>query len=225
MNRLTPSAFPDPNLASPDGLVAYGGEITPQRLIDAYSHGVFPWFDDDEHPVLWWSPDPRAVMAPKDLHVSKSLTKRLRSAGYRVTADQAFGDVTAACAAPRKTSEGTWITPNMRAGYRALHDMGLAHSVETWREGDLVGGLYGVSLGRMFFGESMFSRAADASKIALVHLARNLDAKGFALIDCQIPSDHLISLGAKTMPRRNFLALVADNNAVPTSRGHWTFDA
>lgn len=218
------SSFPDPNQASADGLIAYGGDVGPERLIDAYSHGIFPWFNDDDEPVLWWSPDPRTVIAPSDLHISRSLAKRLRSDRFRVTVDEAFADVTAACAEPRKTSTGTWITPRMRAGYQALHEMGLAHSVETWSGGELAGGLYGVSLGRMFFGESMFARVPDASKVALAHLAHQLEAWDYTLIDCQLPNEHLATLGAREIPRRDFLALVRANTAKATRQGHWTFD-
>ena len=224
MKRLSRSAFPDPNGATPDGLVAYGTDLTPSLLIDAYSHGIFPWFDDDAEPVLWWSPDPRAVMAPADMHISKSLAKRIRSGVFHVTVDMAFAEVTAACAEPRANSGGTWITRKMRAAYRQLHDVGLAHSVETWRGDDLVGGLYGVSLGRMFFGESMFSRVADASKVACARLAEQLDCWGFTLIDCQIPTQHLASLGAHEMARCRFLELVAANRRYPDRRGRWTFD-
>ena len=218
------SAFPDPDLASTEGLLAYGGDVGPERLIDAYSHGIFPWFNDDDEPVLWWSPDPRAVMAPSDMRISRSLAKRLRSGRFRVTVDEAFADVTAACAQPRKSSPGTWITPSMRAGYLALHEMGLAHSVETWCEGELAGGLYGVSLGRMFFGESMFAWVSDASKVALAHLVHQLEAWGFTLIDCQLPNEHLATLGVREIPRRDFLALVRANNAEATRCGRWTFD-
>ena len=218
------SAFPDPNGATPEGLVAYGADLTPALLIDAYSHGIFPWFDDDAEPVLWWSPDPRAVMAPADMHISKSLARRIRSGVFQVTVDRAFADVTAACAEPRANSGGTWITRKMRDGYRQLHDLGLAHSVETWRGNDLVGGLYGVSLGRMFFGESMFSRIPDASKVALAHLAAQLDFWNFTLIDCQIPTPHLASLGAREMARCRFLELVAANRRCPDRRGRWDFD-
>ena len=194
------SAFPDPNRAAPEGLVAYGTDLTPSLLIDAYSHGIFPWFDDDAEPVLWWSPDPRAVMAPADMHISRSLRKTIRSGVLRVTVDLACAEVTAACAEPRANGDGTWITEKMRSAYQQLHDLGLAHSVETWRGQDLVGGLYGVSLGRMFFGESMFSRISDASKIAFAHLARQLRCWDFTLIDCQIPTRHLASLGAREGP-------------------------
>ncbi len=218
------TAFPDPNQAPPEGLLARGGELTPERLLDAYRHGIFPWFNSDDGPILWWSPDPRAVMAPTAVHVSKSLAKRLRSPAFTATMDHAFADVVANCAAPRSSDTGTWITPRMQAGYRALFEAGLAHSVEVWRDGELVGGLYGVSLGRMFFGESMFSRVADASKIALVRLARQLAAWEFTLIDCQIMNEHLRSLGARAMPRRQFLSLIAANNDFATRRQRWLFD-
>lgn len=221
---LSQSAFPDPNRAAPEGLVAYGTDLTPSLLIDAYSHGIFPWFDDDAQPVLWWSPDPRAVMAPADMHISRSLGRRIRSGVYRVTADKAFAEVTAACAEPRANSMGTWITRKMRTAYRELHALGLAHSVEAWRDNDLVGGLYGVSLGRMFFGESMFSRVPDASKVALAHLAGQLHSWDFTLIDCQLPTEHLASLGAREIARHSFLELVAANRCHPDRQGHWDFD-
>ena len=224
MKPLSRSAFPDPNGATPEGLVAYGTDLTPSLLIDAYSHGIFPWFDDDSEPVLWWSPDPRAVMAPADMHISKSLAKRIRSGVFHVTVDIAFAEVTTACAEPRANGGGTWITRKMRDAYRQLHDLGLAHSVETWRGNDLVGGLYGVSLGRMFFGESMFSRIPDASKVALAHLAAQLDSWDFTLIDCQIPTRHLASLGAREVARCRFLELVAANRRYPHRGGRWGFD-
>ena len=224
MLRLSRSAFPDPNEATAEGLVAYGTDLTPSLLIDAYSHGIFPWFDDDREPVLWWSPDPRAIMAPREVHISKSLAKRIRSGVFHLTVDMAFAEVTAACAEPRANGRGTWITRKMRSAYQRLHDLGLAHSVETWRGNDLVGGLYGVSLGRMFFGESMFSRVSDASKVAFVHLAGQLDTWDFTLIDCQIPSQHLASLGAHEIARDRFLELVATNRRYPDRRGRWIFE-
>ena len=216
--------FPDPAQAPADGLVAYGGDLAPERLLDAYRQGIFPWFNDDAEPALWWSPDPRAVMPPKAMHVSRSLRRRLRSRTYRVTFDEAFRDVVAGCAAPAPKRLETWITPRMKAAYGRLHEAGFAHSVEVWRgqEQELVGGLYGISLGRMFFAESMFSAASDASKVALATLAQTLDRWRFTLIDCQIMNDHLRSLGAVTMPRRRFLSLVAANNALPTKRGRWS---
>ena len=220
-----PSLFPDPNQADADGLVAYGADLAPERLLDAYAHGIFPWFNSDSHPVVWWSPDPRAVLVPAQLRVSKSLAKRLKACCYRVTVDTAFAEVVAGCAAPRAKDDGTWITRSMEAAYVKLHELGFAHSVEAWRDDELVGGLYGVSLGRLFFGESMFSRRPDASKVALVHLARQVDAWRFPLIDCQMMNDHLRSLGVVEMPRAQFLRLVAANNTFETRRGRWIFDA
>ena len=220
-------AFPDPNRAPPDGLVASGGDLSPERLLDAYANGIFPWFNDDRGPVLWWSPDPRAVVRPGALHVSRRLARRLRRGDFSVTLDEAFGDVVAGCAAPRAKRRTTWITPRMQAAYGRLHEVGFAHSVEVWRDDPrrpkarLVGGVYGVSIGRMFFGESMFSAETDASKVALAHLARVLANWGFTLIDCQLMNDHLRSLGVVTMPRQRFLALVAANNALPSRRGPW----
>ena len=216
--------FPDPNGAPADGLVAVGGDLAPERLMDAYAHGIFPWFNNDREPVLWWSPDPRAVVEPNALHVSRRLARRLRRREFAVTLDTAFEDVVAGCAAPRREPSGTWITPRMQAAYGRLHDLGFAHSVDVWRDGELVGGLYGISIGRMFFGESMFSVATDASKVALATLAQALERWRFTLIDCQIMNDHLRSLGVVGMSRRRFLRLVAANNAHPTRRGRWTHD-
>lgn len=219
------SAFPDPAAGPREGPLAQGGAIVPALLLDAYAHGIFPWFGSDREAVLWWSPDPRAVLRPAALRISRSLAKRLRAGRYRVTADQAFAAVVAGCAAPRRDRSGTWITPRMMDGYIALHRLGYAHSVEVWQGEALAGGLYGVSLGRMFFGESMFSAVADASKVALAHLARQLAAWRFTLIDCQIMNDHLASLGARPMPRRRFLELVAANGECRTRRGRWRLDA
>ena len=216
--------FPDPNGAPADGLVAIGGGLAPERLMDAYAHGIFPWFNDDRQPVLWWSPDPRAVVEPKGLHVSRRLARRLRRREFVVTLDAAFADVVRGCAAPHRGRSETWITPRMQTAYGRLHDAGFAHSVDVWRDGDLVGGLYGISIGRMFFGESMFSAATDASKVALATLARVLHRWRFTLIDCQVMNDHLRSLGVSRMSRRRFLSLVAANNAYPTRRGRWVLD-
>lgn len=216
-------AFPDPRHAGPEGLVAIGGDLSPQLLLNAYGHGIFPWFDDDRGPVLWWSPDPRAVLAPAGMKISRSLGKRLRRGDYSVTMDTAFPSVVESCAVPRKGS-GTWITPAMRDAYVRLSEMGFAHSVETWCDGHLVGGLYGVSLGRMFFGESMFSRRPDASKVALAHLSRQLAAWEFELIDCQIINDHLKSLGALPMPRVEFLDRLARNRLNSKRHHPWHFD-
>ena len=195
-------------LDAPDGLLAGGADLTPGRLVDAYGRGIFPWFNDGD-PILWWSPDPRIVLAPRDFHVSHSLRKRLKHRRFTVTADRAFAAVLDECAAPRADDDGTWLTPHMKAAYVTLHEQGLAHSIEVWMDGVMAGGIYGVALGRMFFGESMFSRRADASKIALAYLAAQLDRWGFPWIDCQLETDHLLSLGAVAMPRRAFVAEVA----------------
>ena len=194
-------------LADPNGLLAAGGDLSPQRLIEAYRSGIFPWFNEGE-PILWWSPDPRMVLIPGELKISRSLAKTmnkvLKKGGYEIRFDSAFGEVMRACAAPRKRQAGTWIHPDMIAAYTALHQMGLAHSVETWIDDELAGGLYGIALGRMFFGESMFSRVPDASKIALVHLVKQLGRWNFGLIDCQMKTAHLASLGAREIPREEF---------------------
>jgi leucyl/phenylalanyl-tRNA--protein transferase len=185
-------------------LLAAGGNLSATRLIDAYRHGIFPWFSDGQ-PVLWWSPDPRMVLIPAEFSIKRSLKKRIRHADYEVRVDCAFEAVMRACAAPRDGQSGTWITDEMVAAYTALHRRGLAHSVETWIDGELAGGLYGVALGRMFYGESMFTRATDASKIALAHLARQLDRWEFGMIDCQMATDHLSSLGARAIARGEFV--------------------
>ena len=195
-------------LDEPDGLLAAGADLTPGRLIDAYRHGIFPWFNDGD-PILWWSPDPRIVLAPQDFHVSHSLKKRLTQRRFTVTADTAFAAVLDECSAPRPDDGGTWLTPVMKAAYLALHELGHAHSVEVWMDGALAGGIYGVGLGRMFFGESMFSRRTNGSKIALACLAAQLSRWGFPWIDCQLETDHLLSLGAVAVPRRRFVAEVA----------------
>ena len=197
--------FPPLEAASPEGLLAVGGDLNPDRLLSAYRQGIFPWYSDDQ-PILWWSPDPRAVLYPSKLHISKSLRKSLRTRGFEVSADRAFALVIAACAESRNRGEGTWITSGMQDAYCALHRMGYAHSVETWHNGELVGGLYGLAIGKAFFGESMFSRVADASKTALVGLATSLAAEGYRFIDCQVVSEHLTSLGAEATPRDRFAA-------------------
>ena len=209
--------FPPASLAEtePDGLLAIGGDLSVTRLLNAYRAGIFPWFSPNQ-PILWWSPDPRALLFPGKLHVSRSLGKRLRKELFRVTFDTAFADVVEACASiPRSGQDGTWITPAMRQAYLALHRHGHAHSVDVWREGKLVGGLYGVAIGAAFYGESMFSRATDASKIALVKLVDKLTVAGFAFIDCQVVTGHLLSLGAETVDREAFLRL--NRQAVQTS--------
>lgn len=190
-------------LREPNGLLAAGGDLSLPRLLAAYRHGCFPWYQQGQ-PVLWWSPDPRMVLRPDQLHVSRSLAKRLRQQPFRVTFDQAFERVIAACAAPRAYTDGTWITADMQAAYRALHAEGIAHSVEVWQDDQLVGGLYGLAMGQLFFGESMFSRASDASKIGFATLVGKLREWGFVLIDCQMHTGHLERLGAAPIPRSAF---------------------
>ncbi|MDP6377285.1 MAG: leucyl/phenylalanyl-tRNA--protein transferase [Pseudomonadales bacterium] len=211
--------FPDPSRADDDGLLAVGGDLSYERLLDAYAHGIFPWYSSP--PILWWSPNPRAVLRPGDVRIPRSLAKRLRNGGFMVTFDRAFAEVIRQCAAPRNDDSGTWITTGMQRAYMELHHQGFAHCVEVWREGELVGGLYGVSLGRMFFGESMFSRERDASKIAFVQLCRQLEAWEFNLIDCQLTNDHLVRLGAWEMPRNRFLEELAANRRLPSRVGSW----
>jgi leucyl/phenylalanyl-tRNA--protein transferase len=208
-------------LREPNGLLAAGGDLSPRRLLEAYRRGIFPWFSEGD-PILWWSPDPRMVLAPAELKVSRSLAKTLRNKPYEVRFDTAFDAVIRACAAPREGEPGTWITAEMRAAYDRLHRLGYAHSVETWIDGELAGGLYGVAIGRMFYGESMFSRARDASKIALAHLARRLQEAGFGLIDCQMRTEHLASLGAREIPRAAFQRAVGELVDYPGRPGPWT---
>jgi len=241
LSRAQPDFPPvDRALEDPNGLLAVGGQLDAEWLTMAYRRGIFPWFDNDRSPILWWCPNPRAVIVPSDIHISRSLAKRLRNAGFEVTADTYFHGVIAGCAEERaalsetaasseaEQGTGTWITPGMMAAYTDLHERGLAHSIEVWQgEGDdraLVGGLYGVSLGRMFFGESMFSRVPDASKVALCHLARQLVSWDFWLIDCQIANPHLTRMGAVEMSRDAFIELVEKNAHQPTLRGPWQLD-
>jgi leucyl/phenylalanyl-tRNA--protein transferase len=217
--------FPDPSLAEPDGLLAVGGDLTPERLVAAYAAGIFPWYSDDA-PILWWSPDPRLVLLPGRLHVSRSLARTLRRGRYRVTADRAFGEVIRRCAAvPREGQRGTWIVPEMVTAYERLHALGLAHSFEAWEGPSLVGGLYGVSLGRAFFGESMFALAPDASKVAFARAVDFLDGRGVTLVDCQVRTEHLVSLGAAEIPRADFLGRLAEALAGPTEAGPWSLGA
>ncbi|MDO9372353.1 MAG: leucyl/phenylalanyl-tRNA--protein transferase [Gammaproteobacteria bacterium] len=216
------TGFPDVELAlrEPDGLLAVGGDLTPQRLIEAYRNGIFPWYSADQ-PVLWWSPDPRTVLLPENFKISRSLHKLLRQNKYRVTFDTCFTDVMQACAAPRKDDAGTWITPEMVAAYSALHHLGHAHSVEVWHGDELVGGLYGVALGSMFFAESMFSRRSNTSKVALAHLVACLRKWNYALIDCQMHTAHLASLGAEELPRREFIRLLQHWRDIPPAANAW----
>lgn len=217
--------FPPVRLAmrDPNGLLAIGGDLSLKRLLRAYAQGIFPWFNPDE-PILWWCPDPRAVLAPADFHASHSLRKRIRKADYAVTMDRAFGDVLDACAGTRAKSRGTWLGADMRRAYEMLHEHGYCHSVEIWQQRKLVGGLYGVALGRAFFGESMFSRADDASKLALYHLCQQLQAWHYDIIDCQISSAHLATLGAHEIPREEFLRRLYDATAHKGNVGPWSFD-
>ena len=205
-----PEAFPpvERALRDPPGLLAAGGDLGCDRLVAAYRRGIFPWYSPGQ-PVLWWSPDPREVLFPEEFHRSRSLARALRTRGFEFHADRDFEAVLAACAAPRHGSPGTWITAEMRAAYLALHHIGIAHSAEIWRAGRLVGGVYGVRLGQVFFGESMFSRERDGSKAALDGLVRQCLADGTVVIDCQQPSAHLRSLGSRAIPRKEFVALLA----------------
>ena len=207
-------------LRRPNGLLAAGGGLSVGRLVEAYSHGCFPWFSEGE-PVLWWSPDPRMVLFPNELHVPRSLARRMRRPGFEVRADTAFEAVVEGCAAPRDEDGGTWITAQMQDAYARLHEAGLAHSVETWIDGRLAGGLYGVSLGRMFFGESMFTHVPDASKIAFVALVRRLEAHSVGAIDCQMRTEHLARFGAREIPRRDFLAHVRQLVAASPAPDLW----
>jgi leucyl/phenylalanyl-tRNA--protein transferase len=201
-------------LREPNGLLAAGGDLSIHTLIDAYAHGIFPWFSEGD-PILWWSPDPRMVLPTAGVHLSRSLRRRIRRRDFRVSLDEAFEDVLRACAEPREDGGGTWLGHEMQAAYTAMHREGLAHSVEVWMDGVLAGGIYGVGLGRMFFGESMFSRRTDGSKIAITYLAAQLAAWGMPLIDCQMATGHLASLGAREVPRRQFLQWVAELCAQP----------
>ncbi|WP_455384055.1 leucyl/phenylalanyl-tRNA--protein transferase [Acidihalobacter prosperus] len=211
-------------LREPDGLLAVGGDLHPLRLLNAYRHGIFPWYEEGQ-PVLWWSPDPRAVLFIREFRLHRSLRKRLRNAGMRVSLDRAFADVMRACALPRRGQPGTWITPAMLEAYVTLHRMGRAHSVEVWNgEGELTGGLYGLALGRVFFGESMFSLRPDASKIALATLACQLQRWGFDMIDCQQTTLHLVSLGAREIPREAFVERLARDCELPGHAGSWRLD-
>lgn len=218
--------LPAPELAltEPDGLLAAGGSLTPQVLVEAYERGIFPWFSPGQ-PVLWWSPDPRTVIDPDSLHVSRSLQRSLRRHAWRITLDREFPAVIRACAAPRPGADGTWLSPDMINAYDQLHRLGHAHSLECWRDDELVGGIYGVRAGAVFCGESMFSRVTDASKVAMLALCRRLRHWGFALLDCQVANSHLMSLGAREMPRHQFLQVLADTSlAAAVSPRAWQED-
>jgi leucyl/phenylalanyl-tRNA--protein transferase len=210
-------------LREPNGLLAAGADLSETRLIDAYSKGIFPWFSEGQ-PLLWWSPDPRMVLFPPELRISRSLAKRLRRRDYEIRTDTCFETVMRACAAPRAGQDGTWITTDMIAAYSALSRRGIAHSVETWVDGELAGGLYGIALGRMFYGESMFARAADASKLALAHLVRQLQRLDFGMIDCQMKTAHLASFGAREIPRSEFMLKLQELVNYPMQSGEWRID-
>jgi leucyl/phenylalanyl-tRNA--protein transferase len=214
--------FPPVDLSTPEGLLAVGGDLRPERLLEAYRHGIFPWYSDDQ-PILWWSPNPRTVLFPDKLHISRSLKRSLRPGLFSVTLDTCFRDVMRHCAAPRPQypDGGTWITAEMLEAYTQLHELGYAHSVETWQKGELVGGLYGVALGGAFFAESMFTRASDASKVALVSLVSQLQAWGFHLMDCQQSSPHVLAFGAEAIPRPDFLNHLSIALAMNERRGRW----
>jgi leucyl/phenylalanyl-tRNA--protein transferase len=213
----------DRALTDPNGLLAAGADLSPERLLDAYARGIFPWFGEDD-PLLWWSPDPRMVLFTSDVHVSRSLRKTIRSGRVRVTLDRCFRQVMEGCAAPRRGQDGTWITDEMTDAYGQLFDLGYAHSVEVWTNGELSGGLYGVAVGRMFFGESMFSRVPDASKVALVALVRQISRWGFPCVDCQMATSHLASLGAREIPRPIFLRHVRSLVKKDPVAFPWRFD-
>lgn len=219
-SRLT---FPPPHLAISEGLLAIGGDLTTERLVLAYSQGIFPWYAEDD-PILWWSPDPRLILYPADLHVSQSLRRLIRRQPFTISLDRAFDRVIRACAGTRGPDHaGTWIVPEMVAAYERLHEVGLAHSVEAWQDGTLVGGLYGVSLGRVFFGESMFSQVSNASKVALVRLVEMLRQAGFELVDCQVATAHLTRFGAREVSRNRFLEDLHQALKQPTLQGAWRF--
>ena len=208
--RLTEELlFPDPRWATPEGLLAIGGDLSPERLLLAYRNGIFPWYGE-EQPILWWSPDPRCVLFPQDIYVSRRLARLIRQRRFHLTCNLAFARVVTACADLRiQNGEATWLISAMQDAYRELHALGFAHSVEAWDGDELVGGLYGVALGKFFFGESMFHRRSNASKVILAQLALYLDREGFLLLDCQVPNPHLQSMGARDVPREDFLELLA----------------
>jgi len=213
--------FPEPRQAEPDGLLAVGGDLEPERLLEAYAQGIFPWFSEDS-PILWWSPDPRMVLLPAWLHVPRSLARTARRGPYEIRADTAFGEVIRRCSeTPRPGQDGTWLTDDMIAAYGRLHRLGFAHSFEAWQGGALVGGLYGVSLGAAFFGESMFALAPDASKLAFVRAVQWLVANGIELVDCQVRTEHLARFGAREITRGDFLDRLERALERPTLRGRW----
>lgn len=213
--------FPNPRYASTEGLLAYGGDLSPNRLLTAYRKGIFPWYNADD-PILWWSPDPRLVLYPKNFKLSKSFKRTLKNGGFTVTFDRRFSDVIHYCGTvPREGQQGTWLVSEMQSAYIELHEMGFAHSVEVYFEGELVGGLYGIAMGKAFFGESMFSLRSDASKVAFKALSDVLGSKGYDFIDCQITNDHLIRLGATVIPRGRFLDELEESLGKSSDLGSW----
>jgi leucyl/phenylalanyl-tRNA--protein transferase len=220
--RDSPDAFPPVKLAlrEPDGLLAAGGDLSPPRLIAAYQRGIFPWYSHGQ-PILWWCPDPRAILLPGEFKTSRSLAKNIRNRGFETRIDSAFDSVIRACGSSDVRPGGTWLSVEMRAAYSNLHKLGYAHSFETWRENRLVGGLYGVAIGRVFYGESMFSLERDASKVALRRLCDELLARDFHMIDCQMATPHLLGLGAELIPRSDFIDLLQAFATVPTPPGSW----
>ncbi len=213
--------FPPVEQADEYGILAIGGDLSPARLLLAYRSGIFPWFSQDE-PIIWWAPNPRFVLYPEDIKVSKSMKQILRRKQFQITADQHFSEVISHCRhIPRPGQEGTWITPDMQMAYQKLHEEGYAHSIEVWEDGELVGGLYGVSLGRCFFGESMFSRVSNASKAGFISLVLELQSRNFELVDCQVYTQHLASLGAKSIPRARFTQEIQQALDYPSFRGSW----
>lgn len=223
LHENTPFPPVEQALRQPNGLLAAGADLSPTRLLEAYRHGIFPWFSAED-PILWWSPDPRMVLFPAEFKISRSLRKTLLRGQYQIRCDTAFEQVMRACSQPREGQNGTWIQEDMIAAYVRLHAAGYAHSIETWMEGELVGGLYGVSIGRMFYGESMFSNKTDASKIALAYLSAQLKRWNFGMIDCQMNTPHLASLGAREIARREFLIRLQELIHYPNLTSPWFLD-
>lgn len=214
-------AFPHPQYASPEGLLAIGGDLSPERILFAYEHGIFPWFNEED-PILWWSPDPRLILVPSEIKISKSMKRILQKGAFKNTFDQDFEAVIKNCSAvARKEQYGTWLSSDMQAAYLKLHQLGFAHSVETWLDGELVGGLYGLSMGKCFFGESMFAKTSNASKAALIYLAQSIQKFDFKLIDCQTETSHLTSMGAKLIEREKFMKILEKNKEQKTILGSW----
>jgi leucyl/phenylalanyl-tRNA---protein transferase len=214
--------FPSPELANADGVIAVGGDLSPQRLLNAYASGIFPWYNEGD-PLVWWSPDPRSIITPGDIHISRTMKKLMERNAFQLTYDKRFEDVIENCSAPRKTQAGTWITQDIKDAYSQLHELGFAHSVEVWKDEKLVGGLYGVSLGKCFFGESMFSISPNSSKYALITFTQKIFKLGFLMVDCQVPNPHLTRLGARGIPRKEFLELLERGLKFQSTIGKWEF--